>query len=127
MKFHPSKCKVLMVSRFNPPLVDILPCIQFFYYLGNSFLNYTESEKDLGIFMNRTLNFTEHINYLYSRANQRFGKLKRTFHFVESADKIRVFYLTMVRSLFEHCPDVWRPSAESSINRFESIQKKAIK
>ena len=45
MKFHPSKCKVLMVSRFNPPLVDVLPCIQFFYYLGNSLLNNTESGK----------------------------------------------------------------------------------
>ena len=127
MKFHPSKCKVLMVSRFNPPLIDILPCIQFFYHLGNSLLNYTESEKDLGIFMNRTLNFTEHTNYLYSRANQRFGLLKRTCHFVKSADKRRILYLTMVRSLFEHCPVVWRPSAHSCINRLESIQKRAIK
>ena len=64
MKFLPSKCKVLMVSRFNP-------CIQFFFYLGNSLLNYTKSEKYLHIFINRTFDFTEHTNYLYSRANQR--------------------------------------------------------
>ena len=24
MKFHPSKCKVLMVSKSSPPLLDIL-------------------------------------------------------------------------------------------------------
>ena len=116
MNFHPSKCKVLMVSRFYPPLIDVLPCIQFFYYLGNSLLDYTESEKDLGIVMNRTLNFTEHANYLYNRANQRFGLLKRTCHFVDSTDKKRILYLTMVRSLFEHCPVFWRPSADSSVN-----------
>ena len=127
MKFHPSKCKVLMISRFNPPLVDELPCIQYFYYLGNSLLNYTDSEKDLGIMMNRTQNFTEHTNFLYSRANQRFGLLKRTCHFIDSAAKRRILYLTMVRSIFEHCPVVWRPSSISSVNKLESIQKRAIK
>ena len=60
MKFHPSKCKVLMVSKFSPPLLDILPFVQFFYKMGDSILEYTETEKDLGIPMNRTLNFTEH-------------------------------------------------------------------
>ena len=29
--------------------------------------------------------------------------------------------------LNEHCPVVWRPSADSSINRLESIQKRAVK
>ena len=127
MKFHPLKCKVLMVSRFNPPLVDTLPCIQFFYYLGGSLLDYTDSEKDLGILMNRTQNFTEHSDYLYSRANQRFGLLKRTCHFINSAAKRRILYLSMVRSIFEHCPVVWRPSSESSVNKLENIQKRAIK
>ena len=42
-----------------------------FCYLGGSLLDYTDSEKDLGILMNRTQNFTEHSNYLFSRANQR--------------------------------------------------------
>ena len=84
MKFHPSKCKVLMVSKFSPPppsLLDILPFVQFFYKIGDSILEYTETEKDLGILMNRTLNFTDHLNFLYGRANQRFGLLKRTCHF----------------------------------------------
>ena len=77
--------------------------------------------------MNRTQNFTEHSNSLYNRANQRFGLLKRTCHFVDSAAKRRILYLTMIRSIFEHCPVVWRPSSDSSINRLESIQKRSIK
>ena len=104
MKFHPSKCKVLMISRFNPPLVNELPCIQYFYYLGNSLLSYIDYGKDLRIMMNQTLHFTEHTNFLYSRANQRFGQLKKTCHFIA---KRRILYLTMVRSIFEHCPVVW--------------------
>ena len=113
MKFHSSKCKVLMVSKFNPPLIDVLPCIQHFYTMGNVLLDYTASERDLGVAMNRTLNFTDHALDLYNRANQRLGLLKRSCHFVNRADKGRVLYLTMVRSIFEHCSVVWRPSSST--------------
>ena len=127
MKFHPTKCKVLMVSKFNSPLVDVLPCTQFFYSMGFEVLDYVNSEKDLGILVNRTLNFTEHAKMLYSRANQRFGLMKRTCHFVNDQNKRRILYLTMVRSIFEHCPIIWRPSSNTIVNRLESIQKRAFK
>ena len=127
MRFHPSKCKVLMVSKINPPLIDILPFVQFYYTMEKKILDYVNSEKDLGVTMNRTLNFTEHANFLYSKANQRLGLLKRTCHFVGNTNKRRVLYLTMVRSIFEHCPVIWRPSSNTTINRFESLQKRAIK
>ena len=127
MRFHPSKCKVLMVSRFYPPLVDVLPFVQFCYTMENKILDYVSSERDLGVIMNRTLNFTEHANSLYSKANQRLGLLKRTCHFVNNTVKRRVLYLTMVRSIFEHCPVIWQPSSNTVISRLESLQKRAIK
>ena len=76
MRFHPSKCKVLMVSSFNPPFWD-LPFGQYHYSMGEDFLDYADSEKDLGILINGTLNFNEHASMLYSKANQKFGLLKR--------------------------------------------------
>ena len=33
----------------------------------------------------------------------------------------------MVRSLFEHCPIIWRPSSDTAVNRIESLQIRAIK
>ena len=127
MRFHPSKCKVLMVSRLNPPLVDVLPFIQFYYAMDNNILDYVSSEKDLGITMNRTLNYTDHTNILYSKASQRLGLIKRSCYFITNIAKRRILYLTMVRSIFEHCPVVWRPSSESAIDKLESLQKRAIK
>ena len=123
MKFHPSKCKVLMVSQYRPPLMDILPEIQFYYSLGSALLQYCESEKDLGILMNGSLNFTLHANMLYSKANQKLGLLKRTCHFVNNNRMKRALYLTMVRSIFEHCPIIWRPSSSTVIAKLETIQK----
>ena len=75
--------------------------------MGKSLLDCTEYEKDLGIYINRTHNFTEHTDYLYSRANQRLGLLKRSCHFVDSTPERRILHLTMVISIFEHCPVVW--------------------
>jgi len=63
----------LMVSKFNPPLIGVLPFIQFYFTMGGDLLQYTDTEKDPGITMVRTLNSTEHANLLYSKANQRLA------------------------------------------------------
>ena len=129
MRFHPAKCKVLMVRgpRMYMPLLDILPEIKYIYSMGGEIIDYCEGEKDLGIHINGTLNFSHHADMIYSKANQRFGLLKRTCHFVKNMRAKRVLYLTMVRSLFEHCPVVWRPSSSTAIEKIENLQKRAIK
>ena len=129
MKFHPAKCKVLSVS--NPssrsPFLGILPYIQYSYSLGGVILDYTESEKDLGIHMNSTLNFNEQALFLYAKANQKLGMLKRNCYFVNDIRRRKVLYLTLVRSIFEHCPTIWRPRSNTMINKLESLQKRALK
>ena len=93
-----------MVSKSNPPLLNILPLIQFYYYLGSDLIDYCDYEKDLGIHINGTLNFTHHAELLYSKANQKLGLLRRTCHFVLNVRRKRALYLSLVRSIFEHCP-----------------------
>ena len=127
MKFHPSKCKVLSIAKSCPPLMDVLPCIQYFYSMGDTILDYTDSEKDLGILMNSSLNFNEQANFLYGKANQKLGMLKRNCYFVSDVNRRKVLYLTLVRSIFEHCPSIWRPGSESIVNKLESLQKRALK
>ena len=39
----------------------------------------------------------------------------------------RAFYLSQVRSHFEHCTIVWRPSAQTMVEKLESIQNRAVK
>ena len=95
--------------------------------MGDNILDYCELETDLGIKVNGTLNWTQHSNSVYSRANQRFAILRRTCSFINNLKMKRVLYLTMVRSLFEHCPTVWRPSSMTAILHLESLQKRAFK
>ena len=90
-------------------------------------IDYADIEKDLGIHINSKLDWSDHCNAIYSKANQRFGLLKRTCHFVRNPNKRRAFYLSQVRSQFEHCTVVWRPSTQTTIDRLESLQKRALK
>ena len=91
MTFHPDKCKVLAV--LNGQNLDV----NFLYKISDKIIEYTNLEKDLGIHINGKLNWTEHCEILYSRANQRLGLLKRTCSFVKNTSKRRSLYLSQVR------------------------------
>ena len=89
--------------------------------MGSTLLDY--AEKDLGVVMNRTFNVTEHSTLIFNKANQRFRLLKRTCHFVHNKNRKRVIYLAIVsRSLFVHCPTVWRPSSNTVIGSLEKYK-----
>ena len=123
MKFHPSKCHVLSSSRKRAPK----PICRFKYFLDGNELEYPPSEKDLGIIVTPKLNFTDHCNKLYSKANSRLALVKRICSFVDNQEQKRKLYLTMVRSLFEHCSIVWRPYNKTTKDKLESIQIKSVK
>ena len=95
--------------------------------MGNELLEYCDIQKDLGIYVNGRLNWTYRCDKLYAKANQMLGLIKRTCHFVNNCNMKRSLYLTLVRSQFEHCPIVWKPSSSTTIARLESIQKRSFK
>ena len=126
MKFHPQKCKAVSLCSRSSPL-GMLPFTYFHYTIGGVPLSYADSEKDLGILMNPAFNFNDHHDALFTKANQQFGLLKRTCHFVQDIKRRRTLYLTLVRSQFEHCSPVWRPDSKSSLRKFDEFQKRCIK
>ena len=53
--------------------------------------------------------------------------MKRTLRFIKDHKQKRAFYLALIRSLFEHCSVVWRPTTDALNDKVESIQRKAVK
>ena len=103
---------------------------QYHYYLAGNLLKYADSEKDLGVYINENFSFTEHCESILIKANQQYGLLKRTCHFVRDSKRRRVLYLTLARSQFNHCSAVWRPTVLSNrtlVEKFENFQKKCLK
>ena len=126
MNFHPKKCKVLSILHKPSPLC-MLPFIAHYYTLGESTLDYTDCEKDLGVDISNNLSFNEHCNRIMSTAKQKLGLLRRTCCFVNDTKRRRVLYLTLVRSQFEHCSQIWHPNNVTLNEKFESIQKRCLK
>ena len=123
MVFHPSKSHVLPISSSN--VIDMPD--KFIYSMDSTPISYAELEKDLGVHIHIKMDWSQHCNTLYSKANQRLGLLKRTCHFTNNSKKRRAFYISQVRSQFEHCTVVWRPTTKSLIDKLESIQKRGLK
>ena len=105
MKFHPDKCKVVTIKHRLSPLA-MLPFVAYHYHLGENLLSYADSEKDLGVHINKSFTFNEQCEILLTKANQKFGILKRSCHFVTCKNRRRVLYLALVRNQFEHCSPV---------------------
>ena len=126
MKFHPSKCKVLSVTM-NKNILDILPFNIFWYNLNNDDIDYVPSHKDLGVMLTSKLLWVEHCNQLVSNANSKLWLLMRTCHFATNKQQKRVFYLTIVKSIFEHGSIIWSSQELTQLLKFESIQKQAVK
>ena len=105
----------------------VLPFSRFPYHLDGQTLTYVPSEKDLGIIVQSKLLWNEHCIMLIKQANQRLGLLRRTLYFTNNVQKRRVFYISLVRSIFEHGSSVWKPCGISLEAKMEKIQKRAVK
>ncbi len=127
MCFHPQKCKVLSVLSKPSPFLGILPNIEYIYNLGDGILKFADSERDLGVDMTKNFTFNDQCSRLLAKASQQFGLTKRTCSFVKDTHRRRSLFLALVRSQFEHCSPIWRPTSKTSIEKFEGFQKRCIK
>ena len=123
MSFHPDKCKVLTIHNSK----NIYHDKPSPYFLGSTSLKSIEVEKDLGVDMTPKLDWEHQIVRLCSQASQKLGLLRRNCFFVNDTKRSRTLYLTIVRSLFEHCSVIWRPTNIALTNKLEGIQKRALK
>ena len=120
MNFYPSKCKVLrstLKSNFIPTN----------YEMANNILEISEYERDLGVLIHPKLIYKKHQQCIIAKSSQKLGLVKRNCPITSCHKSRKVLYLSLVRSLFEHCSPIWRPTSTSQIVKFEKIQKRSIK
>ena len=70
--------------------------------MNNEIIDFTESEKDLGVMVNSKFKLDHHQQIVLNKAHQMLGITKRTCHFITDQKKRRSLYLSLVRSQFEH-------------------------
>ena len=118
LRFHPGKCKILSIGKRNRG--------DSRYELGDKELKHSEEEKDIGIVIDKKLDFREHMNLKIKKANGIVGIIWRIFTTLYGKHMIKLFN-TMARPHLEYCNSVWKPHKKGDMESLEKVLNRATK
>ena len=86
-------------------------------------LQHSTEEKDIGVTIDSSLSFNQHISQKINKANSVLGQICRTF---ENKDKTTMItlYKALVRPHLEYANQVWAPYLIKHITSIENIQRR---
>ena len=96
------------------------------YIMGETIIQTTTEEKDLGVVIDKQLKFHGHVTYAANKANRVLTTIKRTFE-TRDQETIPLLYKGLVRPLLEYGNTVWSPRYITDIKAVERVQKRATK
>lgn len=108
------KCAVLTITRKQKS-------IEHKYYYGTHEFKRVNEQRDLGVIIDRKLNFVEHLNSIASKASAALGFIKRFCYDLRDTKIMKSLYSALVQSHLEYCSSVWLPHYEVHKNKIESI------
>ena len=97
MKFNADKCKILPLGHNNRKSV---------YKMENVELQTTPVEKDLGVFVDDSLKFRDHVSYAVNKACRLLGLIRLTFFSIDEEIIPRLF-MTLVRPHLKYGNIIW--------------------
>jgi hypothetical protein len=120
MNFNTNKCYVMTMKNGS----NIL---EFNYMLGSKILDRVTKFTDLGVTVNSSLTWSDHIAIVKSKAMRNLGLIKRTLGDHAKLETKKLLYVTLVRSCVSYATQVWCPTNKRDIISLESIQRQATK
>ena len=85
-------------------------------------LEETTAEKDLGVIIDPTLSFTDHINTTVNKARSLSGLINVSITY-KSSDIMLPLYKAFIRPILEYANPVWHPYLRKDIELLESVQR----
>ena len=119
MKLNQSKCHFITCG---------VPCTDEHLWLkvGDEIIWESQSEKLLGVMIDKRLNFNEHLRKLCKKVNQKVSALARIVKILPF-DKRHLILKTFIESQFTYCPLVWMFCSPSMNNRINRIHERALR
>lgn len=118
MELNLGKCKHMIFSRSRFFSHD--------YSLGGSTLESVDSIVDLGVLLDRKLEFDLHINTMVNKAYGVLGFMKRWAKEFSDPYVTKQLFTSLVRPILEYGSVVWDPHESGDINMIESVQKQFL-
>ena len=123
LKFNSKKCKTVTFGK--QLLFD-----KAYYVTDESGVKHEilkdTYEKDIGVTMDKDLNFSLHIGEKVKTANQIMGIIRRCFQYL-TEEMFLTLYTTLVRPHLEYAVSVWCPYKMKDIDLIESVQRRATR
>ena len=116
LPFNLQKCRMLNVGKR----------IDFPYKLGPQHLAWTDEEKDLGVWISRSLSNTHQCTAAYKKTSKILALLKRIFGRFTKQTLPRVFN-TYIRPTMEYALQAWSPWLQKDIALLQRIYHRATK
>ena len=121
MEFNNTKCHHLHIGKHDNDLT---------YTIVNQekecIISKVDSEKDLGVIIDKNLNFREHITSKINIANRNVGIIFRTFTYLDP-EMFRNLYKSLVRPHLEYGAVIWFPMYKKNRIAIENVQRRATK
>ena len=120
MKFNPSKCNILRTRQ------GLKGTLNRFYQLLGEILAEVPTAKYLGVNISNNLSWTPHVDYIFKKANQKLGFLRRNLRGSPVSSKC-LPYTSLVMSGLEYAAPIWDPITDKDSWKIESIQRRAAR
>ena len=122
LQFHPAKCMLMSLGRSQ-----LLSKYTMTDNSGNEiYLQRSITERDLGIMIDCSLNFSEHICKITHKANSIMAVIRRTFTQLDCQCFI-ILFKALVRPHLEYGVPIWFPYKMKDIEEVEKVQRRATK
>ena len=117
---NPDKFQVILLDKRGSDNTNIE------LKIGNEKIKSASSVKPLGVHIDDKLNFNDHINKLRKSAGNQLNALIRLKPFLGLKEKV-VLVNSFIYSNFDYCTLVWMFSHKKSLNKTESLHKRALR
>ena len=117
LPLNTTKCKCIHYGKNNP---------QHLYSIGSTPLAVDDTEKDVEVTFDPSLDFRTQISNMISKANTRVGIIKRSFSRL-SIQSFKLLYKSLARPILEYCSVIWYPIFKTDAQEIEKVQHRATK
>ena len=118
MQLNPTKTKVTHIPRSRKPAA--FPNYKF----NGSSLATTPTFKYMGVTINSSLNWNDHVNAIVSKANQTLGFIWQAAGGA-SSKAFAALYRSLVLPVLEYGLPAWCPNTASNTAKLEKVQRRA--
>lgn len=119
LKLNINKSKSISFYRHKSP-------INFNYSIYGDIIEKVTVIKDLGVILDRSLSFKNHIELISTRAKSRLAWIKRFSKEFNDPWVIKKLYMTFVLPIIEYASQIWSPIFNYQIGCIESVQKQFL-